>query len=236
MLKRHFARANMNMHLCDSHPELVLIFLGEQHLKTSTTIKYSMPAEVFRLYSITSSANTSPSINHPCKLKSVWVLGTSRYSLNRISTAPGTALLQNLSSNVQRQVLRVHHTADKGQPAGHQVLAPTGHKNLAKKNICRSAECWKQCCTVGKPALAQTGTSSNSNISLDSFKGSGPLSDPILELVVDKNTLHIEPHGTAFRREHVAGELERHGGGDEGQSSELDLTWHIPVGGGCYQY
>lgn len=70
--------------------------------------------------------------------------------------------------------------------------------------------------------------------SLDSFEVSGPLSDPILELVVDKNTLHIEPHGTAFRREHVAGELERHGGGDEGQSPELDLTWHIPVGGRCY--
>ena len=37
-------------------------------------------------------------------------------------TAQGTALLQDLSSHVQRKILRVHHTTDEGQPARHQVL------------------------------------------------------------------------------------------------------------------
>ena len=41
-------------------------------------------------------------------------------------TAQGTALLQDLSSHVQREILRVHHATDEGQPARHQVLVPQG--------------------------------------------------------------------------------------------------------------
>ena len=46
----------------------------------------------------------------------------------------------------------------------------------------------------------------------------------LLELVVDEDPLHVEPHGPALGREHVARELEGHGGGDEDQGAELDLT------------
>lgn len=128
--KRHFARANMNMHLCDSHPELVLIFLGEQHhgtqLKTSTTIKYSMPAEAFRFYSIISSANTSPSINHPCKLKSVWVLGTSRYQPQPYKHSPRHG--SSAESLVQRSKASPQSPPHRGQRSASGAPGPSANR------------------------------------------------------------------------------------------------------------
>ena len=113
----------------------------------------------------------------------------------------------------------------------HLVTMKSAHGTQSKKKIPAVLSAGNNVAWLTNPQLGKL-----ANIFKHQFrfiKLSGPISDPILELVVDKNTLHIEPHGTALRREHVAGELERHGGGDEGQSSELDLTWHIPVGGGC---
>lgn len=46
----------------------------------------------------------------------------------------------------------------------------------------------------------------------------------ILELVVDEDALHVQPHGSTFGTEHVSGELEGHGRGDEDEGAELDLT------------
>mmetsp|Transcript_129847 Transcript_129847/g.315415 ORF Transcript_129847/g.315415 Transcript_129847/m.315415 type:complete len:307 (+) Transcript_129847:300-1220(+) len=42
-----------------------------------------------------------------------------------------------------------------------------------------------------------------------------PPGHQVLELVVDEDALHVEPHGAACFREHVARKLEGHGRGDE---------------------
>mmetsp|Transcript_51803 Transcript_51803/g.144741 ORF Transcript_51803/g.144741 Transcript_51803/m.144741 type:complete len:584 (-) Transcript_51803:908-2659(-) len=60
---------------------------------------------------------------------------------------------------------------------------------------------------------------------------SKPPRHQVLELVVDEDALHVEPHGPAALREHVPRQLEGHRARHEEQCAELDLALNLEVRG-----